>query len=163
VYAPRCPTLWYAARVQGETYDAMAVVNHSGTMGFGHYTACVQSPVSGTASCVVCCVTCALSSVSCLCPGEWLHLNDTMVSIVSGDVTSYLQTASAYVLMYRRNTGDVQPPVVEVAAGAGIDGRDKARRARPASDEDGGDRDDATAESESLASTRRRSSSTAFE
>lgn len=60
-------------------YDLMAVDNHMGGLGGGHYTAFAKNFVDG----------------------KWYHYNDSSVSPISED---QLVTANAYLLFYRRRT-----------------------------------------------------------
>lgn len=65
---------------QPDLFDLYAVINHSGTLNFGHYTA------------------------ACFNEAEqaWFNHNDTWVSQISGSLEYSLVTPSAYVLFYKR-------------------------------------------------------------
>ena len=64
-------------------YDCFGVVNHYGSMGFGHYTAFAR-PIK------------ANNEVS---PDDWHCFNDSQVSAIDA---SEVVTDSAYILFYRR-------------------------------------------------------------
>jgi len=63
---------------QSTTYDLYGASMHSGVLGAGHYTALVQSLVSG----------------------DWYHMNDSSVSTARGEDT---QSPAAYLLFYKNN------------------------------------------------------------
>ena len=68
-----------AERPGGWLYDLFAVVNHSGNLGGGHYTAFV------------------------LRQGQWYLFNDSQVQTVR---ESQVQSSSAYILFYRLRGAD---------------------------------------------------------
>jgi ubiquitin C-terminal hydrolase len=78
---------------RGLIYDLYAVINHIGSMGGGHYTACAKHPFSGI----------------------WYDFDDSSVSVM-GPSTSHrvqdrLTSSQAYVLFYARRVIDVDDSV----------------------------------------------------
>ena len=61
-------------------YDLYGVVNHSGSLNFGHYTAQAFNTESN----------------------KWHNFNDSMVSEVKGNLQEDIVTPRAYVLFYRK-------------------------------------------------------------
>lgn len=91
-----------SAYVKGPTgpsepiYDLFGVSEHSGGLGGGHYTAVCKSP--GT--------------------NEWYNFND---SFTSKATTDDIVTTRAYVLFYKRRSGDVKWAGIEPIAEGELD------------------------------------------
>jgi hypothetical protein len=79
----------YCEGTQPLIYDLYGVVNHSGTLNFGHYTAQCFNEVHQ----------------------KWFNFNDSMVSEVSQqDLESDIVTPRAYVLFYKRRGFKIETP-----------------------------------------------------
>ena len=89
-----------APREEGWIYDCFAVVNHSGDLGGGHYTAHAKHNVTG----------------------KWYHFDDTRVSPVANE--SSIVSSSAYILFYLRrekSATDSHPTTATAATAAPSD------------------------------------------
>ena len=84
-------------------YDCFAVVNHFGTVAFGHYTAFTNPQVArhgaGPASSSSSSSAVALQQTSSSSAGQWYELDDSSVSEATPD---NVVSEAGYVLFYRR-------------------------------------------------------------
>ena len=92
----------------GLTYDCIAVVNHHGGMGGGHYTAYTNHEVSQWGG-----VGAPQLSGGA---GKWNLFDDTRVAPV--DDPTDVVTRAAYVLVYQRRTFQLAPRQERIAAAA---------------------------------------------